>query len=125
LTNKRYLTFVTPQNQTVWHDRAPPPPKPSQARGSLEFRGVPYTVGFSRFDDGSLAEVFIDNHKCTSDLSSDARDAAVALSISLQHGVPPEAIRDAVTRDANGEASGILGCVLDLLTVVYLDEVTQ
>jgi hypothetical protein len=93
--------------------------RPHEVR-SFKFRGVSYTVGFSRFDDGTLCEVFIDNHKCTSALASDARDAAVALSISLQHGVlqhgvPPEAIRDAVTRDANGEASGILGCVLDLL----------
>jgi hypothetical protein len=82
---------------------------------AFKFRGVSCTVGFSRFVDGSLAEVFIDNHKCSSDLASDARDAAVALSISLQHGVPAEAIRGAVTRDATGEASGILGCVLDLL----------
>ncbi len=56
---------------------------------AFKFRGVSYVVGFSRFSDGALAEVFIDNHKCTSALAADARDAAVALSISLQHGVPP------------------------------------
>jgi hypothetical protein len=43
------------------------------------------------------------------------RDAAVCLSIALQHGVPAEAIRSAVTRDSHGEPSGIVGAVLDLL----------
>ena len=37
------------------------------------------------------------------------------LSIALQHGVPAEAIRSAVTRDSQGEPSGIVGAVLDLL----------
>jgi hypothetical protein len=82
---------------------------------AFKFRGVDYTVGYSRFADGALAEIFLDNHKTTSDMASDARDAAVGLSIALQYGVPPEAIRDAVTRDSDGEASGIIGCVLDLL----------
>lgn len=44
---------------------------------AFKFRGVSYVVGFSRFSDGALAEVFIDNHKCTSALAADARDAAV------------------------------------------------
>jgi len=82
---------------------------------AFRFRNVPYTVGYSRFPDGSLAEIFLDNHKVTSDMASDARDAAVCLSISLQCGVQPELIRDAVTRDSTGEASGIRCRVLDLL----------
>jgi hypothetical protein len=82
---------------------------------SFEFRGLDYTVGVGRFADGSLAELFIDCFRGSSSLAADARDAAVALSISLQHGVPPKAIRSAVTREADGHASGIIGCVLDLL----------
>jgi hypothetical protein len=79
---------------------------------SFEFRGLPYTVGVGRFPDGSLAELFIDCFRGSSPL---AADAAVALSIGLQFGVPPDAIRDAVTREADGHASGILGRVLDIL----------
>jgi hypothetical protein len=82
---------------------------------SFEFRGLPYTVGVGRFPDGSLAELFIDCFRGSSPLAADARDAAVALSITLQFGVPPEAIRDAVTREADGSASGILGRALDIL----------
>jgi fructose-specific phosphotransferase system IIC component len=82
---------------------------------AFRFRGAPYTVTLSRFNDSRLAEIFVDNGKCSTHLASDARDAAVALSIAMQYGVPPEAIRAAVTRDADGSASGIIGAVLDTL----------
>lgn len=79
------------------------------------FRGLAYTAGVGRFHDGSLAEVFIDCAKGSTPVAADARDAAVTLSIALQHGVPPEAIRAAVTRESDGSTSGIVGAVLDLL----------
>jgi ribonucleoside-diphosphate reductase alpha chain len=79
------------------------------------FRGLAYAVGVGRFPDGSLAEIFVDCSKGSSPLAADARDAAVCLSIALQYRVPPQAIREAVTREANGQASGIVGAVLDLL----------
>ena len=49
--------------------------------------------------DGRLAEIFIDASKPSNDAADDARDAAVAMSIALQHGTPLEAIRAALTRD--------------------------
>jgi hypothetical protein len=79
------------------------------------FRGRVYAAGVGRFPDGSVVEIFIDAEKQSTDAADDARDAAVTLSIALQHGVPPEAIRAAVTREADGSASGIVGAVLDLL----------
>ena len=44
-----------------------------------------------------------------------ARDAATIASIALQYGTPPETIRRALTRNADGSASEPLGAVLDLL----------
>lgn len=79
------------------------------------FRGKIYTLGVGRFADNRVAEVFIDCSKVTSESAHDARDAAVCLSIALQYGVPIDAIRAAVTREANGSPSGIVGYVLDLL----------
>ena len=79
------------------------------------FRGRTYTIGVGRYADGRVAEVFIDCSKVASESAHDARDAAVCLSIALQHGVPIEAIRAAVTREEDGAPSGIVGCVLDLL----------
>jgi hypothetical protein len=35
--------------------------------------------------------------------------------VALQHGLPPEAVRRALTRDGNGSASVPLGTLLDLL----------
>jgi ribonucleoside-diphosphate reductase alpha chain len=81
----------------------------------FEFRGLRYSAGFGRFENGDLAEVFLECVKAQSQSAADARDAAVCLSIALQHGVPPEAIRSAVTRDGQGDPSGIIGAVLDLL----------
>jgi hypothetical protein len=82
---------------------------------AFTFRGLSYTAGIGRFGDGALAEIFIDCAKGSTPVAADARDAAVTLSIALQYGVQTEAIRDAVTREADGSASGIVGAVLDLL----------
>lgn len=80
----------------------------------LEFQGQQFTLGVGRFDDGSLAEIFVDAEK-TSQFTAIARDAAVCLSIALQYGVPAQAMRDAVTRESNGEPAGLVGAVLDFL----------
>jgi hypothetical protein len=81
----------------------------------FQFRGLTYTAGVGRYESGALAEIFLECSKGQSQLAADARDAAITLSIALQYGVRPEAIRSAVTRDGHGEPSGIVGAVLDLL----------
>jgi hypothetical protein len=81
----------------------------------MTFRGLSYVVGIGRFDDGSLAEVFVDAKKQSTDAADDARDAALVLSLALQHGCPPETIRRAATRDASGAPAGIIGACLDML----------
>lgn len=95
--------------------RQPLPLRRSHESQNFWFRGKTYTMGVGRFDDGRVAEVFVDCSKVSSESAHDARDAAVCLSIALQHGVPIEAIRAAVTREEDGSPSGIVGCVLDLL----------
>jgi hypothetical protein len=82
----------------------------------LEFRGRAYVVGVGRFDDGRLAEVFIDACKQSTDAADDARDGALVLSLALQHGTPVDTIRRAVTRSAAGAPAGVIGAVVDLLT---------
>lgn len=81
----------------------------------MAFRGRPYAIEVSRFDDGRLAEVFIDARKASTDSADDARDAALALSLALQHGCSAKVIRSAVTRDSAGRPAGIIGAVLDAL----------
>ena len=72
------------------------------------------TIGF--YPNGAVGEVFIDGGKSGQDIQSTARDAAVVLSLALQHGVPPETIRHAVTRGASEEPASILGAVVDSIT---------
>lgn len=77
--------------------------------------GYTYTCGYGVDADGRISEIFLDSHKLASDLTDDARDMAVLLSIALQHGVPLAQIRHAVTRIEDGEPVGLAGRVLDEL----------
>jgi hypothetical protein len=88
--------------------------RPGETIG-FEFRGAAYSATFSCFSDGRLAELFIDAAKPSNDAADDARDAAVAMSIALQHGTPLEAIRAALTRDGAGRPAGVLGAALDAI----------
>jgi len=45
-----------------------------------------------------------------------ARDAAVLLSIAIQHHVPLDILRHAITREQDGSASSIIGKVVDELS---------
>ena len=71
----------------------------------------------SFYENGKRAEVFVNftGAFSTSDVAAAARDAAVLVSIALQHGVPTEMMRAAVTRLDNGEPASITGRILDEL----------
>jgi hypothetical protein len=77
--------------------------------------GLRYTATAAWFDDGRLGELFLGNHKSNSAADTNARDAAIVLSIALQFGADVETIRRALCRDGHGRASGVLGVALDRL----------
>ena len=77
--------------------------------------GQRFHVSVGRFHDGSISELFISGPKSGSDLAAVIHDAAVALSIACQYGVPIEKIRHAVVRNADGSPSSIIGAVLERL----------
>jgi hypothetical protein len=81
----------------------------------LRFWSLNFTVTVGFYADGTPGEVFIDGGKTGQDIQSMARDAAVVLSLALQHGARIEAIRHAVTRNGSGEAASILGAIVDRL----------
>jgi hypothetical protein len=72
-----------------------------------------FATTISRFNDGSLAEVFLTNHKAGSMADTAARDSAVVCSIALQYGVPLDVIRRALMRDSHGRPRGPLAVALD------------
>jgi len=69
-----------------------------------------YTGGIGRFDDGRIAEIFINGSKVGTAAETNAQDAAIVASLALQHGCPIETIRHALAR--SGGATGPLATLL-------------
>jgi hypothetical protein len=83
---------------------------------SFEVNGLRFTATVSHFDDGRVAELFLNNHKFGNQSDTNARDAAILLSFALQHGADIDAIRRALCRDNEGRALGPVGAALDIIT---------
>jgi ribonucleoside-diphosphate reductase alpha chain len=81
----------------------------------FEAGGLHYTASVSRFSDGRIGELFLNNHKSNSAADTKARDSAIAFSLAVQHGANAEAIRYALSRDTQGRALGPLGVALDII----------
>jgi ribonucleoside-diphosphate reductase alpha chain len=84
----------------------------------FEHGGIYYTAGIGRFDSGDLAEIFLNTKKHGTAVDVNARDAAVAASLLVQHGCPLDTLRGALTRNGDGSASGPLARALDILTEI-------
>jgi hypothetical protein len=78
-------------------------------------RHMPFVVTVGYYNDGVIGEIFVNGAKSGSEDEANARDAFVAISISLQHGVPLEAFAHAMLRNADGSPSTIVGAVVDRL----------
>jgi hypothetical protein len=81
----------------------------------LEIAGLRYTCSVGRFADGRICELFLSHYKSNSAADTNARDGAIALSFTLQHGVDIETICKALCRDSQGLASGPLARAWDML----------
>src|SRR4249920_1884760 len=79
-------------------------------------QNTPFVVTVGYHDNGvEIGEVFIAGSKSGSDFDAVARDGAILLSLAMQHGVPLDTIRHAVTREEDGRPSTIIGAVIDRL----------
>jgi hypothetical protein len=74
-----------------------------------------YVVTVGRYGNGVVGEIFVAGAKVGSDMDAVMRDAAILLSLALQHGVPIDTMRGAITREENSSPSSIIGAVLDHL----------
>lgn len=84
------------------------------------FWNLDFTVGIGRDreddpDHGPIKELFINAGKTGTSMETMSRDAAVLMSIALQHGAPIETMRKAVTRNVDGSPQGPIGALLDIL----------
>jgi hypothetical protein len=82
---------------------------------TFELDGLRFTATVSRFDDGRIAELFLNNHKSGNQVDTNARDAAILLSFALQFGADVDNIRSALCRDSRGQSLGPIGAALDLI----------
>ena len=80
---------------------------------TFEVGGLRFTATLSRFADGRIGELFLNNHKFGNQSDTSARDAAIVLSFALQHGADLDEIRKALCRDGQGQALGPVGAALD------------
>jgi HAMP domain-containing protein len=75
-----------------------------------------FIVGIGRDNYHSpITEIFIHANKTGTQAETLAVDSAVLLSIALQYGAPFSALRDAVSRDSNGNPTGPIGKILDAI----------
>jgi len=81
----------------------------------FESMNIHFTASVSRYSDGRVGELFIDNHKAGSAIGTLLRDSAIAFSFAVQHGADAEAIRHALCRNSQGQPLDPLGVALDLL----------
>ena len=113
------IMVVEVQPVTLTPARAVLPARRPSTTFNFMFRGIGYTAGVGFAYDpetgaiGPAAEVFLDCAKSSSDLTSLARDAAVSISLSLQHGCPLETLAGAITRSEDGSAAGLAGVAVD------------
>ena len=81
-----------------------PPNRRDSEASVIEYDGHKYRASISRFDDGRIAELFLDTDKFGSGLQHHASTSSILASQLLQHGVPPEAISHSV--------GGVVGAAL-------------
>jgi hypothetical protein len=81
----------------------------------LEHAGHRFRMQIGCFPDGTLAEIFLDAAKQNSALDGFAADAAILLSLLLQHGATLGEIGHALRRAPDGTAASLVGAVVDRL----------
>jgi hypothetical protein len=81
----------------------------------LEHGGHRFRLQIGRYPDGALGEVFVDMHKGGSTLDALAADAAILISLLLQHGASPGEVGHALRHAADGAHASLIGAVVDLL----------
>jgi hypothetical protein len=81
----------------------------------IEHAGHRYRMHVGYFPDGAVGEVFLDAAKQNSALDAFAADAAILLSLLLQHGATLGEIGHALRRAPDGTAASLVGAVVDRL----------
>ena len=82
---------------------------------SISKAGTKFTATYSRGADGTVQEIFLTNYRAQSQAGINASDSAIVCSIALQHSVPFDTVRKALSRDPQGRGSGPLATAMDII----------
>jgi hypothetical protein len=82
---------------------------------AFERDNLKYQMTIGLYPDGRPGEVFLNAEHSNSLLDALAHDAAIAVSLALQHGCTLETITHALKRDATGKAASPICAALDLI----------
>ena len=74
-----------------------------------------HVVSVGYYENGGIGELFVTGGKSGEMIQAIARDAAILMSLALQHGVPVGVLKHAVTRDGQDQPQSIIGAVIDHL----------
>lgn len=111
--------MTTPIPITEASNREPLPQRRASQMFELQHGGKQatfhVTVGYYDSACTRIGEVFVSGSKSGTEVEANVRDAAILVSIALQHQVPLGVMRNAITREENGAPSTIIGAVLDKL----------
>ena len=84
-------------------------------RRASEHEGHKFLATYSR-GGGRVLEVFLNTDMSAgSAADTNGKDAAIAISLALQHGVEFERLREGMSRKPDGTPSGALGAALDAI----------
>ena len=95
--------------------RSPLPQRRRQLSFNLTHDGQRFTASVGFRENGQAAELFLAASKTSSALEALARDAAITVSLALQHGVPLQMMQHAATRDESGAPASLIGAALDAM----------
>ncbi len=109
-----------PQTKDASYRRRLPERRFSETK-TIFYGGEKYHLTIGHYEDGSIGEVFLTRvkdataAKLGSQLEAMCRDAAIIISLALQHGTPIEVLQSSLTRDNENHPQTILSVVADEL----------
>jgi len=82
----------------------------------FEHQNQKYHVTIGYYDNGEPGELFLNSSgRAGSEVDMAASDAAIAVSLAIQHGCPVTDLREACLRDSDGQPSTPIGRALDFM----------
>jgi hypothetical protein len=90
----------------VTRDRERLPNRRSCTTIEFQHANFRFRASLGYFEDGRRGEIFLNGARTGTDLEASARDSAIICSLALQAGVSVRTIPHALTRNADGRASG-------------------